>query len=170
MDDPTGTAERPIEELSLSNLYVLEAGLKYQAERVKIDLAAIAAEYARRLGDSAKRSYEQAGKDSGTLSLELQDGLTAKCDISKKVEWDSAKLQAIAQTMPWERVAAIFKIVFAVPETIYKGIAAADPALKAKLDEARTTKLAPVKITLTKEAALAVAQPFGGAINFEERN
>lgn len=152
MTEDEKTAERSIGELSLGELHKNFIILEYQAQRIKIEAAQITGEIHNRLAASAGRAYEQAGKEHGTLSMPLQDGLTAKCDIGKKIEWDSAKLQAIAQTLPWARVCAIFKIAFAIPETTYKGIAAVAPDLRAQIDEARTVKLAPVKITLVRDA------------------
>jgi hypothetical protein len=111
----------------------------------------VQAELERRLGASAKAAYDQAGKEHGTLSLPLQGGLMAKLDVTKKVEWDSEKLLKLAQTMPWERVTAMFKIVFAVSETTYKGIAVLDGDLKAKIDDARTVKFGQPKIVLVRE-------------------
>jgi len=151
MGDETPAAT-PIEQLSLADIAGLIGGNTELIDFHKARIAELQNEVTRRLGESAQRAYEQAGKESGALSLELQDGLTAKMSIDKKIAWDSAKLMAIAQTMPWDRVEALFKIVFSVPENTYKGVAAADPELQKKLDDARTTTLSPVKITLERSA------------------
>lgn len=146
-----GTAARPIEELSLLELFQKQEEIIASAAHLKSAAAAVMAAIDARLTESAMRAFEQADKDNGTLTLELQDGLKAKADIKKTVTWDSDVLQSVAQTMPWDRVKAMFGIKFSVSETIYKGIGAVDPALKAKIDEARTVKLSPPKITLVRE-------------------
>jgi hypothetical protein len=145
------TAETPIEEVSLATLYAMQEIASGQAALAKARTAVVQAELERRLGASAKAAYDQAGKEHGTLSLPLQGGLMAKLDVTKKVEWDSEKLLKLAQTMPWERVTAMFKIVFAVSETTYKGIAVLDGDLKAKIDDARTVKFGQPKIVLVRE-------------------
>lgn len=117
----------------------------------KFNVGAVVEEISRRLGDSCKAAFDQAEKVHGTVNLPLQNGLTAKCEITKKVEWDSDKLMDVAKTMPWDRVVKLFKIAFSVPEKIYDGIDAVDPELRKKLDEARTVKYGAPKITLMME-------------------
>lgn len=113
----------------------------------------VSQELERRFGDSVKRTLEQAGKTHGTTTLELQDGFAAKADIKQTVKWDSEALQAIAQTLPWERVAALFSITFKMSETIYKGVSALSPELREKIDAARTTVIGAPSVTLTKKEA-----------------
>ena len=137
--------------LSLQDIYARRTAAVTEMAHMKAAVDELNAEIQRRFEASAVSAFGQAGKDSGQLKLSLQDGFALECKIDKKVEWDSDKLMAVAQTMPWDRVQAIFKIAFAVPEKIYGGIAAVDPGLKAKIDDARTVKLSPVKVTLVKE-------------------
>lgn len=110
----------------------------------------VSQELQRRYGESAKQALAQADKTHGTTTLQLQDGYAAKADVKQTVKWDSAKLQALAQTLPWERVAALFKIKFEMSETIYKGVSALSPELRAQIDAARTTVIAEPAVTLTK--------------------
>lgn len=114
-------------------------------------LARVQMEVDRRLWDSAKAAFDQSGKDSGTMTLQVQGGVVAKVDISKTVKWDSAKLLEVSKSMDWNRVQSLFKIDFSVPENTYKAIKDVDPELAAKLDEARTVKLGDPKIKLIKE-------------------
>ena len=114
-------------------------------------VASLNGEISKRLGESVLKSLADDGRVHGTVNLFLQDGVTAKGVVDKKVDWDSAKLLAIAQTMPWDRVAAIFKITFSVPEKIYDGIKAVDDELGKRIDGARTTKPSAPKITLSKD-------------------
>lgn len=145
----TETVEQELlQRMTLPELKLAAEVATAAAEREKGKLSAIAGEVSRRLGDAAKQAYVQADKTHGALTMPLQDRLEAKVDLKRTVKWDSAKLQAVAQTLPWERVAAIFKIEFSVSETVYKGLAAAAPELQAKIGEARTETFAEPKITL----------------------
>lgn len=146
------TADMPIENVSIASLLVMQTMAKDATEKAKAATTAVATEIARRYADSVFHSLNQSQKSHGTVSLPLQDGITLKGEIKRTVKWDSEKLQAVAQTLPWERVAAIFKIEFSVPEAIYKGIAALSPELRNKIDAARTTKLAPATASLVKDA------------------
>ena len=131
----------------------LHAALEYRTKEMndaKARAAIIAAEIHSRLELSAKQAFEQAGKTHGKMTLPLQDGLVAEVDLPRTVKWDSEKLQAVASTLPWERVAAMFKIAFSMPEAIYKGVSALDPALRAKIDDARTEVYGAPKITLAR--------------------
>jgi hypothetical protein len=137
-------------QVTLPQLFAArEARLKEMAD-AKARAAVIDEEIYRRLEGSAKQAFEQAGKSHGQMKLPLQDGLAAEVKIDRKVDWDSAKLQAVAQTLPWERVAAMFKIAFSMPEAIYKGVSALDPELRKKIDDARTETFGVPKITLVR--------------------
>jgi hypothetical protein len=110
----------------------------------------VAQELARRYGDSAKQALTQAGKSHGTTTLPLQDGFAAKAEVKQTVKWDSDALMAVAQTLPWERVVALFSIKFSMSEMIYKGVSALSPELRAKIDAARTTVIGEPSVTLTR--------------------
>lgn len=103
-----------------------------------------------RFAESAKQALAQADKTHGSITLPLQDGFVVKADAKQTVKWDSAKLQEVAQTLPWERVNALFGITFKMSETIYKGVAALSPDLRAKIDAARTTTIAEPSIVLSR--------------------
>lgn len=111
----------------------------------------VKAELTRRFAASAKEALTQKGKTHGSITMPLQDGYSAKADAKQTVKWDSDALMAIAQTLPWDRVKALFKIDFSMSETIYKGIEAAAPELAARVEEARTTKIAEPTVSLTKD-------------------
>lgn len=140
-----------ITKLSLTELDVMAANTASMAATVKLRADMVKAEVARRYGESAKQALAQQGKDHGTTRLPLQDGFIAKADVKQEVKWDSDALMAIAQELPWERVQALFKIKFEMSETIYKGVSALSPELRAKIDAARTTIIKPPAITLVKE-------------------
>lgn len=143
----TDLSTLPIADLFAEQTIAVEhiAAAKARTDSIKAELA-------RRFAESAKQALDQAGKSHGSISLPLQDGFTAKTDTKQKVDWDSDALQAVAATLPWERVVALFKIKFTMSETIYKGVAALSPELREKIDAARTTTIAEPVVTLTKEA------------------
>lgn len=136
--------------MTMVDLYVALEQRKREMDQAKGQAAVVAEEIYRRLEGSAKQAFEQSGKSHGKMTLPLQDGLVAEVDMPRTVKWDSEKLQAVAQTLPWERVAAMFKIAFSMPEAIYKGVSALDPALRAKIDDARTEVYGTPKITLAR--------------------
>jgi hypothetical protein len=140
-----------LERASLSELLDLQNGYASSIATFKGRADAVKAELARRFAASAAESLKQKGKTHGSGKLELQDRLAVKYDVKQEVKWDSPALMAIAQTLPWERVAAIFKIEFSVSETVYKGIAAVAPELREKIDAARTTKIKEPSLALVRE-------------------
>lgn len=137
--------------LPLSKIHELTEQANADAASAKARLAAIKNELGRRFGESVKQALDQQGKEHGTVTLPMQDGFTLKGERKQTVKWDSAKLMGIAQTLPWERVQQLFKIEFSMSETIYKGIGAAAPELRERIDAARTTTLGDPVATLKKE-------------------
>jgi hypothetical protein len=144
-----------LERASLSELLDLQTGYADGAAKLKARLDAVKAELARRYGESAKQALTQQDKEHGSGKLALQDGFAVEYKIDREVKWDSDKLMAVAQTLPWERVQALFKIAFSMPEKIYAGVAALSPELREKIDAARTTRIKDPAITLRKEEPLA---------------
>jgi hypothetical protein len=144
-----------LERASLSDLLDLQEGYAASIATFKARADAVKAELTRRLGMSAIQTLQQKGKDHGSGSMQLQDGIVAKFKVDQEIKWDSDKLMAVAQTLPWEQVNAIFKIAFSIPEKTYAGIASLRPELRAKIDDARTTKIKAPAITLAKEEPLA---------------
>ncbi len=138
-------------KLSLGDLRRLQDDFEKTAAEAKRCVGSVKEELARRYGESGKHALAQAGKDHGSTQLALQDGFFAKVDVKQEVKWDSAKLMAIAQTLPWERVQALFKIDFSMSETIYKGVGAAAPDPAERIEEARTTILKPPVVALIKK-------------------
>ena len=137
--------------MTMVDLYVALEQRKREMDQAKGQAAVVAEEIYRRLEGPAKQAFEQAGKLHGQMKLPLQDGLAAEVKIDRKVDWDSGKLQAVAQTLPWERVKDLFKIAFSMTEAIYKGVSALDPELRKKIDDARTETFGVPKITLVRD-------------------
>jgi hypothetical protein len=89
-----------------------------------------------------------AGKHDGEMTREI-DGVRMTFAIKPKVKWDSKKLQAVAATMPWEKIEKVFKIEFSVPERTYKSIT--EDALMAAIVPARTVEYSNPKIVFSAE-------------------
>lgn len=151
MPEQTPADETPIEQVSLDTLFALQTAATDRLERAKAAQSIVVTEITRRFSDSAKEALRQAGKSHGSISLPLQDGMSAKADVRQTVDWDSDKLMEIAKTMPWDRVVAMFKIKFSMSETIYKGIAAASPDIRKAIDDARTVKFSDPSVKLVRE-------------------
>lgn len=149
MSEPASPPD--LRRASLSDLLQLQDGYASGVESLKARLQTVKDELARRYAESAKQALAQRDKEHGSGTLPLQDGFAVKFKVDREVKWDSDALMAVAQTLPWERVTALFKIAFSMPEDIYKGVSALSPELRAKIDAARTTKIKPPAITLVKE-------------------
>ena len=123
----------------------------------RLEIAAILGEYQQSLADiqtEITRRYEglaalaldEAGKDHGTTTRDLDGGYKLKIERKQTVKWDSAALQAVASEMTWERIQHWFKIAFSVPEAKFNAV---EPGpFKDELVKARTTKLGNVTVTL----------------------
>lgn len=141
-----------LSRLSLADLLMEQDAAALDTSAAKGRTLRVQQELQSRFAAGAKHALEEAGKAHGSISLPLQDGFVAKADAKQTVKWDSDALQAVAQTLPWERVIALFNIKFAMSETIYKGVSALSPELRAKIDLARTTTIGEPSITLTRSA------------------
>lgn len=143
-------SQNELSSLTPSQLYALQGAAAVEGLVITAKLKAIQAEMNERFSASIIRNLADQDKQSGTVNLPLQDGMSAKGVVSKKVDWDSVRLLSIAQSMPWEKVTKLFKIEFSVPEKVYEGIAIADEDLKKRLDTARTVTYPAPKISLEK--------------------
>ena len=137
--------------LGYGQIHAMIDSAKRDLEAAKNRIGKLHEELEARLGSAARKTLVDGGKQSGTVNMPLQGGFSAKVEVPKKIEWDSDKLFDLATTMPVERARTIFKFAVSVPEKIYDGIKAADPELGAAIDQARTTKMGAIKITLAKE-------------------
>ena len=133
--------EMPLDELSDSRLE-----LSTRLSAVQRDLAAIQDEINRRFEGAAKLALDEAGKEHGTATRTMEGGYKIKADIKQTVKWNSDVLQVIASDMDWEQIQHWFKISFSVPEAKFKAMPPGD--LQKAVATARTTKLAPLKVTL----------------------
>lgn len=111
--------------------------------------------------ETAKLAFEKANKTDGKVAVDLPGGLKLSASVSKRVDWDSDKLLAVAKNMPWADVQHYFKFDLGVSENIYKSLPPSSE-FKAKLDDARAVKLGDMKITLERKDAAPADQSAGG--------
>lgn len=125
----------------------LAEGIGYARDtlaRAKSTLAALEAEMDRRMATRATAALAELGKEHGQVGYS-HGGMRFKAEAKKTVKWDSEKLKAVARTMPFAMVERLFKIEFSVPEATYGAIV--DPELLAKINDARTTRIDPIKVS-----------------------
>lgn len=130
----------PIEEVSLRELYELLGEAEREAGASAKFLLQIKEEFTRRFEAQVKAAFEAAGKQHGTVTLDLGENLTGKADIRRTVSWDTAALMRVAQSLPWERASKLFKIEFTMPEANFKALENIDPPLAEIVAKARVTK------------------------------
>lgn len=137
-----------IGKMTLHQLCTARESIIDTAVDLKGKLGLVQDEINRRLTGQVMAAFAEANKVSGTLTIPLEDGLTAKADIEKTVKWDSEKLMAIAFSLPVGQAKTLFKFEVSVPEKMYDGTKAANPDLGIKIDEARTVthKLKPIAL------------------------
>lgn len=124
---------------SLGALEVEFITLKGLIDRNKKEQEGILEEVKRRVGNGLADALAAEGKEVGSITKELDDGVKVKGEIKQSVKWDAGQLQTIASTMTWPQIQHYFKITFSVPEKIYNAL---DPesALFKALTKARTTE------------------------------
>lgn len=98
-------------------------------------------------GPTLANAYQREGKNSGTVKFAIDNHLL-KSVVDKRVEWDSDILKEIANDLPPGMSHSLFKIVYSVPEAMFKAVL--DPTLKARLTLARTVKYGDPKVTLAE--------------------
>lgn len=106
-------------------------------------LKELEAQFSERLLGEAAAEFNEAGKGEGEVTFYV-DGVKAIAEARKTVKWDSNKLKALAGDLPWPVVERLFDIKFSMKEATYKAVP--DDALLARINEARTTKVADLKV------------------------
>ena len=138
-----------LRELTIDQLAAMRLALRVVDAGVKVDLAAIQDEITRRFSNLGSLALDEQGKTYGTVTRELIgfDGrYKIKAEVKQTVKWDSEALQTLAADLTWKQIQHWFKIAFSVPEAKFKAM---EPGpFKEKLEQARTTKLSPLAITL----------------------
>lgn len=111
-------------------------------EKIEGINAELRSRFETRLLDSLIESDRQAGQHTFE-----EEGIKLTGEVKATVKWDSAALESVASTMPYEQVKRVFKIDFSVPEKVYKE---ASEDLRLKLNAGRTVKYSEPKITFSE--------------------
>lgn len=106
-------------------------------------LKELEAQFSERLLGEAAAEFNEAGKSDGEVTF-YANGVKAIAEARKTVKWDSDKLKALAGELPWPTVERLFDIKFSMKESTYKAVP--DEALLARINEARTTKVADLRV------------------------
>lgn len=138
--------KKKLTDLTLADLR--EETLINQAivEKAKARLDEVQDELRSRFAQTLASSLVEQDKTHGQHTFEV-DGIKITGKVDQTVSWDSAALEKVAATLPWEQVSRTFAIKFSVPEAKFKAIS--DPKLLDRLIDARTVKLSDPKITFS---------------------
>jgi DNA repair ATPase RecN len=145
----------PITSMPLVELHQWWRSLRTSADTIKSRIQEIEGELTRRFGNDFKNALTAQTKLSGEMAWIEAEGnseIALKGAISKKVEWDSDRLLAVASTMSWDAARTIFKFKAEIPEAIYKGLAVADEKLREQINAARTVTYGEPKVTFHDKA------------------
>ena len=96
--------------------------------------------------DDAKAFLADKGQDFGTAYVPCGN-MRLKVVVGKKVTWDQDKLRDVLGSMAPEDARHYGKLTFAVEETKYQ---AAPPAVRAQLEECRTTETGTITFNLVE--------------------
>lgn len=96
--------------------------------------------------EDAKAFLADKGQDFGTAYVPCGN-MRLKVVVGKKVTWDQDKLRDVLGSMAPEDARHYGKLTFAVEETKYK---AAPPAVRAQLEECRTTETGTITFNLVE--------------------
>ncbi len=133
-----------VQHASISSLQSERSNAVEAAASAKQRISAVDAELVRRFGEQGKTALANLGKETGTTTLELENGPKLKADVSKTVKWDGDALAALAADMTWENASHFFEIKFSMKEAMYK---AQPPGnFLDSLTAARTVKTGDIKI------------------------
>jgi hypothetical protein len=138
----------PLSELALSELIrQRDEVLGSRIAELEAQQDEINAEIRRRYEAQIRAIFEREGKQSGTVTLQSEEGIPIKGEVGKRVKWDSDKLMALARDMEWDAVQRTFDIKFSIPEKTYKAL---DPEFRAKVDAARATTYGDLSISVVQ--------------------
>ena len=122
---------------SIESLYHYKEDLKKELDKVKQKINDFNVILAERYQNEARDRLSEEGKDYGTVTIN-EDGYKVKVTLSKKVTWDQEGLAIAFTEMNPDDARHFAKLTYSVEEKKYN---AAQPAIKAKLQEHRGVEL-----------------------------
>lgn len=135
-----------IAELPVELLAALQREIDAAAKQMKAVTSRFSTALEVRYAARAAEARRACGKDTGTVRL-VDGDFTVVADLSKRVEWDQAKLAAMVERIraAGEDPAEYVEISFKVPERAY---VAWPEAIRQGFEPARTVKTGTLKIDL----------------------
>lgn len=128
----------------LDTLLAARGQLEGQLKKSKAVLKQIDEEILTLSSEPVLQSQAATGKKDGVIRFTLE-GNAYKAEIRKTVEWDQAKLAALAASLPYEKSSEILVISFSVPEKNFNSVAEGTD-LHRKLMDARCVKYGTPKV------------------------
>ena len=122
---------------SIESLYHYKEDLKKELDKVKEKINNLNIVLAERYQNDARDRLSDDGKDYGSVTIN-EDGYKIKVTLSKKVTWDQEGLAVAFTEMQPDDARRFAKLTYSVEEKKYN---AAQPAIKAKLQEHRVVEL-----------------------------
>jgi len=122
---------------SIESLYHYKEDLKKELDKVKEKINDLNIVLAERYQNDARDRLSDDGKDYGSVTIN-EDGYKIKVTLSKKVTWDQEGLAVAFTEMQPDDARRFAKLTYSVEEKKYN---AAQPAIKAKLQEHRVVEL-----------------------------
>lgn len=147
--------DSPVAELAqtmmVSDIRALAELVEQEGKALNRRKETLAALLARRFETKAKEALVAAGKDTGTVHVEM-NGVTINVEFPKEVKYDQPKIMAILNAMKPEDAQHYAKLEVKIDERKYT---AAPPAIQAAIAPARTVKVGKPKYSfkLTAEEA-----------------
>ena len=128
-----------IAALPAQQLALLQQDAKAALTAARLDKDRLDGAIERRFSEQAQAARQAAGKDTGTVRL-VEDGVTVVADLSKRVDWDQARLAAMVERIRAEGddPAEYVDIALKVPERKY---AAWPTAIRSAFEGARTVRV-----------------------------
>jgi len=122
---------------SIESLYHYKEDLKKELDKVKKKINDLNIVLAERYHNDARDRLADDGKDYGSVTIN-EDGYKIKVTLSKKVTWDQEGLAIAFTEMQPDDARHFAKLTYSVEEKKYN---AAQPSIKAKLQEHRVVEL-----------------------------
>ncbi len=122
---------------SIESLYHYKDDLKKELDKIKEKINDLNIVLAERYQNDARDRLGDDGKDYGSVTIN-EDGYKIKVTLSKKVTWDQEGLAIAFTEMQPDDARHFAKLTYSVEEKKYN---AAQPSIKAKLQEHRVVEL-----------------------------
>lgn len=110
-------------KFSVADLYQIQGLLVDEVATLKRRSGIFVDALEKKYGETAEAEYKKASKDTGTINLPPEDGLTVAVERRKKVKWDQPFLAARWQQIKdaGDNPSVFIKVEYDISETAYNG-------------------------------------------------